>query len=215
MRLGATTPLGGSSVAGRTMGGPPQQTARPLLILQDASMVCGDRRGEDSGGRRERESRCAHGRGEGEGGGGRRGEGSSSASPYDGVGAPGGGGGDLQQRGLASGRGLRPASGGSRFLTDPAGWMTSAVSGAVDNGDAATLLLSQQQQQLSRGPHGSRDDSSLLSPRRQQLLSAARSSHSLRREGVAAEVDAAGIGADPSLGELRKKVRRHPGEGAH
>ena len=115
MRLGATTPLGGSSGAGRTMGGPPQQTARPLLMLQDASMVCGDRRGEDIGGRRERESRCAHGRGEGEGGGGRGREGSSSASPYDGVGAPGGSGGGLQQRVLlvAAVSGLPPEVPGS------------------------------------------------------------------------------------------------------
>ena len=272
-RLLVGTVGGGSGskfgTAGRVTGGTPKQTDRPLLLLQDASA-----RGD---------------RGDVEGSGGM--EGSRSASPY-GMGAAFSGGGLL--RGHTSG--LRPAAGGSRFLTDPAGWMTSDAGAAVDDDDAATLLLSQRQpsrgphgsrgdasllsprrqQQMSRGPHGSRGDASLLSPRRQQQmsrsphgsrgdtsllsprqqqmsrgprssrgdasllsprrqqpLSATRSLHSLRREDVAAEIDAAaGIGADSRLGELRKKVRcaisvewcyksgrkkvrRHPGEGKH
>ena len=250
-RLLVGTVGGGSGskfgTAGRVTGGTPKQTDRPLLLLQDASA-----RGD---------------RGDVEGSGGM--EGSRSASPY-GMGAAFSGGGLL--RGHTSG--LRPAAGGSRFLTDPAGWMTSDAGAAVDDDDAATLLLSQRQpsrgphgsrgdasllsprrqqqmsrsphgsrgdtsllsprqQQMSRGPRSSRGDASLLSPRRQQPLSATRSLHSLRREDVAAEIDAAaGIGADSRLGELRKKVRcaisvewcyksgrkkvrRHPGEGKH
>ena len=256
--LQGSTMGGGSGsmfgTAGRMMtGGTPKQTDRPLLLLQDASARGGRGEVEGSSGREGSRSASPYGNGAAAGSGRRGREGSArSASPYGGMGAAGSTGGPL--RGLASGSGLRPAAGGSqqglasssvlwpaaggsRFLTDPAGWMKSDAGAAVDDDDAATLLLSrrqQQQQQLSRGPRSSRGDSSLLSPRRQQLLSAARSFHSLRREGVAAEVDAAaGIGADPRLGELRKKVRcarsvewcyksgrknvrRHPaGEGEH
>ena len=205
-RLLQGSTLGGGSgskfgTAGRMMtGGTPKQTNRPLLLLRDAS--------------------AQGGRGDVEGGGGR--EGSRLVSPYGGMGAAAGsGGGPLRglatgsglrpaavgsQQGVPSGSGLRPAAGGSRFLTDPAGWKTSAAGAAVDDDDAATLLLSQRRQH-SRGQHGSKGDASLLSPQQQKLLSA-RSFQSLRRKGVAAEVDAAaGIGADLRLGELRKKVR--------
>ena len=133
---------GGSSSRvgpGRMMGGSPQQTARPLLLLQGALTVRGD--------------------------------------------------------------GIKMRQ-GSRFLTDPAGWMSPA--GAADDEDTASLLLSrrQQQQQLARGSP-SRGSTSLPRARQQQLPSSFRS-----RVHFGASVEAAVNGADPRLGELRRKVRR-------